>query len=175
MSNTTKTGTPSQDSAQQPVSLRALVWAGLAIGLAVFVATQVIGVLYAILFPPDGPALPLDISLISHRSEGPGVDYWVYGTDQNACEVMRFFSTQDGTCQLVPLMCGGSDGTTLAESTPAQQVGSCTGTMNFSIFQMRWSVNVSAHHYTGGTTHFSLLREVLWTGAMPAETATATP
>jgi hypothetical protein len=181
LSNTTKIGTPNEsDTQKQQVPIRAIVWAILVFLLAIFVATQVIGVLYAILFPPDGPALPLNITELSHRTEAPGVDYWVYGTDQNACEVMSFFTTQNGTCQTLPLMCAGPDQLNLAESTPAQQVGSCTGEMTFSIFRLRWEVRVSSHHLTGGTTHFTVLREVLWQATHATETvqtteATATP
>lgn len=175
MSNTTKIGTPNEgDTRKQQVPIRAIVWATLAFALAIFIATQVIGVLYAILFPPDGPALPLNVTELSRRTEAPGVDYWVYGTDQNACEVMRFFATQSGTCQTLPIMCGGPDGVTLGDSTPAQQVGSCTGEMTFSIFSLRWEVRVSSHHLTGGTTHFTVLREVMWQGTHATETLEAT-
>jgi hypothetical protein len=171
LSNTTKTGTPNEGQVQkQQISIRVIVWSILAFALAIFVATQVIGVLYAILFPPDGPALPLNVAEISHRSEAYGVDYWVYGTDQNACEVMMFFAAQSETCQTLPVMCSGPDGVMLAESSPAQQVGSCTGDMDFSIFRLRWEVRVSSHHLTGGTTHFTVLREVLWQGTHAAET-----
>jgi hypothetical protein len=172
----TNTGTPNQESApKQYVSLRALIWSVFAVVLALFVATQVIGVLYSILFPPDGPVLPANILEISHQLEAPGVDYWVYGTEQNSCEVMDFFRTQPGaTCRFVPYACGGPDGRSFAQSTPAQQVGNCSGEMNFSIFSLRWTVNVSAHHYTDGSTHFSLLREVQWFGAS-SPTITPTP
>ncbi len=177
MSNTTKTGTPSPEPTpkRQQVSLRAFVLSAFAFALAIFVATQVIGVLYAILFPPDGPVLPLNVTELSHRTEAPGVDYWTYGTDQNACEVMRFFASQGGICQTVPLMCGGPNDTSLAESTPAQQVGSCTGELPLSIFTLRWEVRVSAYHPTGGSTHFSVLREVLWLGTYPVENTPTAP
>jgi hypothetical protein len=163
----TNTGIPNRESApKQYVSLRALIWSVVAVVLALFVATQVIGVLYAIISPPDGPVLPLDIMEISHRTEAPGVDYWVYGTEQNSCDVMDFFRSQEGaTCRFVPYTCGGADGRSFAQSTPAQQVGNCTGTINFSIFSLRWTVDVSAHNYTDGSTHFSVLREVQWFGA----------
>jgi hypothetical protein len=172
----TNTGTPNQEGApKQYVSLRALILSVLTVLLALFVATQVIGVLYAIIFPPDGPVLPENILLISHEAESPGVDYWIYGTEQNSCDVMDFFRAQEGaTCRFVPYVCGGPDGRSFAQSTPAQQVGDCTGTMDFSIFSLRWHVNVSAHHYTDGTTHFSVLREVRWFGA-PSPTITPTP
>lgn len=176
MSNTTNNGTPDAPAAvAKSVSLRALLWSVLAFVLAVFIATQVIGVLYAVLFPPSGPGLPLGITQLSHRSEAPGVDYWVYGTEQNACELLSFFAAQGGTCQNAPFTCGGTDGLVMAQSSPGQQVGRCTGEMRFSIFTLRWRVGISTFHYTGGTTHFSVLREVFWLGVRPEESTPSAP
>jgi hypothetical protein len=176
LSNTTKNGTPNPPTAAaRPVSLRVLLWSILTLILALFVATQVIGVLYAIIFPPNGPALPLGITQLSHRNDSPGVDYWEYGTEQNACELLSFFAAQGGTCQNAPFTCGGTDGVVMANSSPAQQVGRCTGEMDFSIFTLRWRVGISTFHYTGGTTHFSLMREVYWLGQRPIESTPSVP
>ncbi len=134
----------------------------LALLLAVFVATQVIGVLYAIVFPANAP-LPPDITESSHKNLAYGVDEWIYITDAEVCDIMAFYQEQADDCLINSIFCGDENPEI---PMPGQHIGRCSGEVEFSIFAMRWEVIIS----TGDTrenTQFLLAREVFWTGAVP--------
>lgn len=154
MSNTINSGIP-KERERVP-----LAGAAAAIIFGLFVLIQVSGVLYALLFPPDGPARPQNTAELSRRNEGYGVDQWLYGTTQDPCLIIEHFGAAGGVCQTAPLMCGEAR---MAQSTPAQQVGSCSGEMRFSLFALRWEVRVSRNNPGDWPTQFTLRREVYWT------------
>lgn len=145
---------------------RLIFFGAVAVLLAIFIATQVIGILFAIVFPPSAP-VPPNSTIISHTSEAHGVDDWLYGTDASGCEVL-FFYQQHGVCRFAPMTCepGGSAGGQGA----GQNTGRCTGEVYFSIFAMRWNVSVATGYSENGATHFRLTREIFWTGVVPPRT-----
>ncbi len=170
--NTINSGSPNQSTEVQPPDdgssrttqrpwLTVLLGI-LALVLAVFVGTQVIGVLYAIVFPANAP-LPPDITESRHENLAYGVDEWVYITDTAVCDIMAFYQEQADDCLINSIFC---DGANPEIPPPGQHIGRCSAEVEFSIFAMRWEVNVS----TGDTrenTQFLLEREVFWTGAVP--------
>ena len=61
-----------------------------ALALALYVATQVIGVLYGIIAPP-APPLPSDVQQTSYTNRAHGVDTWSYSVPMEACAVARYY------------------------------------------------------------------------------------
>lgn len=172
MLNTNRRGSLNPaDDADRPAR-RFLPWqvmllGGAALALAVLIGTQVIGVLYSIIAPPS-PPLPEGAHLLSHTGLDYGVDDWLYGTDENACAVARFFQDRGGVCRVTVGECEG-DSSRLLEPAPAepQHVAQCVGEVYFSIFAMRWEVTIASGYEKDGQTHFGLSREVFWTGSIP--------
>lgn len=135
------------------------------LALALFIGTQVIGILYSIIAPP-APPLPEGAALLEHSSSDYGVDDWLYGVSQNACDVARFYQEHDTDCHVTVENCGGETGGA-AEFDEPNTMTQCTGEKPFSIFAMRWDVIILPGQQEDGLTHFRLLREVFWTGSVP--------
>ncbi len=142
-----------------PWQLILLGMAGLA--LASFVGSEVVGVLYAIAFPPLPPA-PADAQVIRYERQDYGVDEWLYGTDTSACDVVRFFLAQGGDCEGITAAC--EDRFNSARRGSPQYVTTCSGVTSFSIFAQRWRAFIGAGYAEGASTRFRLQREVLWAG-----------
>ncbi len=133
-----------------------------ALALALFIGTQVIGVLYGIVAPPL-PPVPPDAQEIGHTNIGYGVDEWVYSVAQPPCDLIAFYQAEGGTCRILPYQCG-------ALSTPGdvpaadEMVARCGGSIRFSIFVMDWRVFLSED---GDAAKVELSREVNWIGTEP--------
>jgi len=134
-----------------------------AVIFALFIGTQVIGVLYAIVYPAQ-PPLFSDSRELRHTSDSYGVDEWLYATDEDACEVLSFYQAEAETCRVSPNDC--------SSGLPNQNVARCTGEKSFSIFAMKWEVNISTGDRTSEKTIFSLSREIFWTGSIPQSVPT---
>src|SRR5689334_19588636 len=93
------------DSQQRTVPWRIIVLGAVAIILAVIIGTQVLGVLYVIVFPP-APPLPGDVTLMSHTSTDYGVDEWLYDSHQRVCDVLTYYVNSGGECRIAPFECG---------------------------------------------------------------------
>ncbi|RMG86510.1 MAG: hypothetical protein D6712_07350 [Chloroflexi bacterium] len=143
---------------------------GLAVGI--YVLTQVLGVLYGIVFPPTPPLPDVDLTELRHESDSYGVDEWLYGTQADACRVLRYYQSQGATCTYNQDVCAQID---FSAETPGQNVGRCVGEDEFSIFAMRWEVNIAGGYVQELPTQFSLKREVFWTGAIPPEVNLQSP
>ncbi len=156
-------------STNRRVPARILVLGLIAIVFAVVVGSQVIGVLYAIFFPPAAP-IPDLVTLVSHTSKDYGTDDWLYSSDKlTACDVVRFYESKDGQCRVAPLMCAedGAIQTPSVSNTNGQNVARCVATQNFSIFALRWEVVIATGATSDQTSQFRLNREIYWTGAVP--------
>lgn len=148
--------------------LLALGLAGLALGLAVVIGTQVIGVLYAIIAPPGVPVPPGEITQMSYENRAYGVDEWLYGTSQNPCAVLAFYQQGANECRIAPGICSGDVVRPQTTFSPGDNVGQCSGTSTFSIFAQRWRVNIATGYPSDETpTRFRLSREIYWTGTVP--------
>ena len=142
---------------------------GLGLVLALFIVTQVAGVFYAIIFPAP-PPLPAEVTQLSHESNGHGVDEWLYGTDVDPCDILAYYQDRSNSCRVSDGVCGSNP---IDVNAPGQHVARCSGMTSFSIFGMRWSVNIATGYTSesGGRTQFQLQREVLWSGgAIPTST-----
>jgi hypothetical protein len=133
---------------ERPLPWPLLVVVGLGLLLALYTATQVIGVLYGLAAPPE-PPLPSRARENSHISEAHGQDKWVYYTEQPMNEVINFFVEQGGQCD--------------AAVNPVL----CVGRQDFSIFMMRWEAAVAEE---GSQTRIDISRQISWTGYFPTET-----
>ena len=133
--------------------------------LGIYMLTNVIGVLYAIIFPAQAP-LPPDVVELSHDNPSYGVDTWLYGTQTDACELIQYFQDQGGQCRISPYCSGSRPGGPI---TSGENIGRCSANVKFSIFAMHWEVNIAGGYTTGQPTQFQLSREVYWTGAVPPQ------
>jgi hypothetical protein len=163
-----------------PLSILLMGVVVLAIGL--FIGTQVIGVLFALIAPPPPPTPP-NLTQVEHKSADYGSDEWLYTSTQHPCDVAQHYIQSGGSCEFAPQWCGPGSGTTpnsFARITPGDHVARCLGTSNFSIFAQRWQILIASAGYSGaeGTT-FRVVRDVLWNGQAsplvdPAATLPAT-
>lgn len=154
-----------QEQPSRPVSLRIIVLGVLTLVLAVLIATQVIGVLYAIVFPP-APPVPENSTLTSHIGSDYGVDTWLYTSQQSPCDVLNYYVTQGGQCRLSPGVCE-SNTTESTGSRSAQHVARCIGTTSFSLFALRWQAVIASGGSADVATEFRLEREIFWSGSVP--------
>lgn len=134
-----------------------------ALALALFIGTQVIGILYSIVAPPL-PPLPESAKQLEHTSSDYGVDDWLYGVNQSACGVVRFYQEHDADCQITIDPCAGD---TVTAARHRNRVAQCTSERKFSIFAVRWDVKITSGYTEDGITHFQLSREVFWSGSVP--------
>lgn len=165
-----------EDPAVESVELgaRAVPWMIIVLGavaliLAVVIGTQVLGVLYVIIFPPV-PPLPGDVTLVSHINTDYGVDEWLYTSQQNSCDVLIFYTANGGECRIAPFQCGDNrtdDQTMTGENTPSQHIARCVGQTQASIFAMRWQIILATGPDPATPTQFRLTREVFWSGQIP--------
>lgn len=147
-------------------SLIGLVAAVALVGIALYAASQFIGVLYGLVFPANAP-VPQNVKELEHTSEAYGVDQWLYGSSEDACVIVRYYENNGGTCNVAPDMCSSGF---LREGpfSPATNVAQCSGDVMFSIFAMRWRTNIATGYRDEYPTHFQLEREVYWTGILPS-------
>lgn len=170
MSNMNNTGSPDQppavapgaESARRAVPWRVLVSAGAALLLALLIGAQVIGVLYAIAFPPS-PPVPDDVTLVSHVNPAYGVDDWVYSSTKDPCSLAVFYEAAGASCEISPLWCDGVEYTTVYRAN--QYVARCYGGNTFSIFVMHWQVVIASGSDSSSPSEFRLRREISWVGA----------
>ena len=177
MSPTSKPGSPDPtlepdtsieqaDDDNIAIPVRLLVLGAIALILALVIGTQVLGVLYVIVFPP-APPLPTDVTLVSHTSSAHGVDEWLYTTTQSACDVVKFYIDNGAVCRIAPTCDDQNPDTGLPSPSvenASQNVARCVGQARISIFSMRWQLIVAVSHDPDIVTEFRLVRDVFWTG-----------
>ncbi len=150
------------------IPTKVIVMGLIAIVFAIVIGSQVIGVLYAIFFPPAAP-IPEQVTLVSHTGGDYGVDDWLFSSNQTPCEVLRFYQTKAAECRVAPVWCDTSTSATPPEGskTSSQNVARCIGTQIFSIFALRWETVIATGSTPDQITQFRLNREIFWTGAVP--------
>ncbi len=156
----------SPDTSHRTVPLRVLLAGLAAVLLAVIIGTQVLPILYALLFPPP-PPVPENVTLLSHTSADHGADEWLYQANQSACEAVKFFQGQGGICQIAS-ECNPPPELALLST----RISSCVGQMTFSGFAMRWNAEITPD---GETSQIKISRQVFWSGVIPTPEATASP
>ncbi|MEO8610323.1 MAG: hypothetical protein ABI690_20675 [Chloroflexota bacterium] len=180
MSHTTKPGNPDSEpeideeqadavTGRRTVPLRVILLGVIALLLAVFIGTQVLGVLYVIVFPP-APPLPGDLTLMSHTNTDYGVDDWLYDSRQKPCDIVTYYTNSGGQCRLALFQCGNTQANSTSENDqplPGDNVARCVGESKISIFAMRWQANIATGPSADVPTEFRISREIYWTGAAP--------
>jgi hypothetical protein len=155
---------PEQPPAQaRRIPFLALVLMIAVVGLAFFIGTNILTVLFAVVSPP-APPLPPDLALVSHESPAYGVDTWKYSTPGDACTLVKYLQDNGGVCIYAPNQCGQ-----YRESDPNFAngnivVGRCEGEIAFSIFNEQWWSLITKSRDTG---YLEMQREVFWIGTGP--------
>src|SRR5688572_11040616 len=72
--------------------------------LAIYIGTNVIGVLFGMVSPPL-PPLPTGLTETNHVSEAYGADVWTYTNPDDGCSFVEFYQ-QHGLCTVAPMQCG---------------------------------------------------------------------
>lgn len=153
--------------ASRSVPIRIIILGAVVVVFGLVIGSQVIGVLYAIFFPPAAP-LPEQITLISHTSADYGTDDWLYSSTIEACDIVRFYQENNAQCRIAPLWCNAEDQSSAAiPSERNQNIGRCEATQTFSIFALRYEVVVATGSTRDEVSQFRLNREIYWTGAVP--------
>jgi hypothetical protein len=171
LSHTTKPGnldTAPEDEGRG-VPWKVIVLGLIALVLAVVIGTQVIGVLFVILFPP-APPLPANVTLVSHTNTDYGVDEWLYTSSQNVCDVLIFYMENGGQCRIAPLQCGDNrtdDESLTGADSSGQHIARCVSETTASIFAMRWQVVIATGSTPDVWAQFRLQREIFWSGQVP--------
>lgn len=173
--NTSNNGNDNQVDAAPDAKLeptkgsgRFWLWIGLIAVLfvgALIVGGQMMGVLYGIVFPPMPPR-PTELVEIQHTNEAHGVDNWLYQTASDACQLTRYYESQGGSCIIAPEMCTAGF-INQSSVTTGENVSQCTGTTEFSLFEMRWQTIIATGYGSEYPTQFKLSREVFWSGSVP--------
>ncbi len=162
--NTANGGSPDDQDERQGMPWGWLALGILALALAALIGPPVIGVLFALMVPPE-PPVPEGARLLNYTSEAYGADTWTYDTDQDVCQLGQFFQQQGGQCPVLPSRCA-ADGT---QSQSEDYIAQCYGDIEFSIFALRWQFEIPVRTIQRQRTEFSLSREVFWTGDLPPE------
>lgn len=155
-------------SAGSPESRIRWLWLALLAGacaviFAVTVGAQTVGLLAAIVSPPE-PPVPGEAVLVTYASEAHGFDRWEFQVSTGPCDVIAFYVAQGGQCAVRHGWCDGDDPGLLEIG-----VARCIGDVSFSSFALRWRADVAVGS-DRDTTRLTLEREVSWMGALPPET-----
>lgn len=165
------TGNPSEDivapSGERP-SLLLVVVSLVLVAVALFVASQIIGVLWALVFPAL-PPVPPGVTELEYEAEVYGVDSWLYGTSDDACTIVTYYEEAGGNCRVAPGICE-EDAERIDPRSRGENAGRCTGRTEFSLFQMSWEANIATGYEGEHSTHFRVSREVFWIGTIPEPT-----
>lgn len=140
-----------------------LVGMAVALCFALVVGARVFPTLGALLFPPQ-PPLPTvgEVRLLQTEAKGMGKDEWLYGTDLNACEVMRYYKDILGDCKYDPSVdcnVGTGIGVGVARGVPIP-VGLCMGKQIIGAYSVTWAVQVATNYVENGQTRLRITREV---------------
>ncbi len=142
----------------------------IAVVAALFIGLEVFGVISGILFPPD-PPLPPNIQRVEQQNQSFGVDVWSYTTADSPCSVISYYERNQSTCTLTGDYCEGT--TFNSPGYSLESVATCIGTDEYSVFGLRWTVQISTRVRQGAeTTNFTVQREILWSGPAPQSTST---
>ena len=171
--STANAGSPKDND---PEEQGGIPWVALGLALAalvvvVLVGPRVIGVLFAVMSPPE-PPVPGGVRLLAYTRQVYGVDTWTYDIEQDVCQLVTFYQDQGGQCPVMPPRClpDGQSAGSLQHSN--DYVAVCSGDMKFSIFAMRWRFTVPVKSIGSPRVQFDLDRGISWTGDLPPTTET---
>lgn len=143
-----------------------LMLCAVVVGCVIF-SIPVFNTLYGIIFPPT-PPIPSEANLIERTVLEHGVEETRYSTSQNPCQVVQFFRSQNGTCDVLWDVCEDEifSPTVRRSFVP---FATCQGVTPAGVFAVRWKASIDWLLSPDQTT-FLLSHEVLW-GGMPMPTS----
>ncbi|MBZ0299234.1 MAG: hypothetical protein K8J31_05830 [Anaerolineae bacterium] len=159
---------PEHEPEESGVPWVALLLGVVALIVVALIGPRLIGVLLAVISPPE-PPLPPDVHLLDYSRETYGDDTWIYGTEQDTCDLVAFFRQQGALCPLVPLRCAQGEQERVQSQDTKDLVALCEANVEFSIFAMHWRFEVPLRSAPGPMLEFTLSRRVFWTGLLPPE------
>ncbi len=134
------------------------------VALAIYIGTNVLGVMYAVIAPPM-PPIPPDMTQISYENQAYGVDLWKYASTGDACALVQYVENNGGACLIAPMQCGEYRADHGDFSLENSIVARCTGKVDFSIFHMQWWELITRPSDT--QQQIEAHREVYWIGTGP--------
>ncbi|HLV34485.1 MAG TPA: hypothetical protein VKY59_05200 [Spirillospora sp.] len=146
--------------------LLVLVVAVAALIVIALIGPRVVGVLLAVIAPPE-PPVPPGARLLDYHSEVYGTDTWTYGTEQDICDLVIFFHEQGAYCPVAPPRCVDESVEGIETGESDDYIATCYRDIEFSIFAMRWRFDLPFRTAPGRLRRFDLSREVFWTGILP--------
>ena len=151
------------DSAARSLPRWALPAALLAFVFALYAASQIVGVLYALIKPPLPPLLA-GANEIAHTSEVYGLDTWAYRVPMLAEDARSFYESQGGECTTAPF--SPEQALLLGDQFPdaGTAYAFCEGTQLFSRFTMHWQVLVSYYDLAAADVRLDVARQIDWFG-----------
>lgn len=160
--------TPPAEQETPPAQARripflALVLMIAVVGLAFYVGTNILTVLFAVVAPP-APPLPANLTLTSHDSPAYGVDTWKYSVAGDGCDLIQYIQENGGVCIYAPNQCGEFRETDPNYANGNILVGRCEGEIPFSIFNQQWWALVTKSRTSA---FLEVNREVFWIGTGP--------
>jgi len=151
--------TPARDGLPLWIPLAGLL---VAMIFAVFVGVRIFPVLAALLFPPEPPLPPGDVRLIgTPENKGVGRDEWLFGTNGNACELMRYYQDRLGGCEEDPsISCATASGQG-PDVVAAVPVAVCQAVQEIGTYRVSWTIRIATNYKDGPVTQFRITREVI--------------
>ncbi len=161
----TPEGTPQESSAaSRRPPLLALILLLAVVAVAVYIGTNVLTVLFAVIAPP-APPMPSNMVEATHVSDGYGVDRWTYTSTGDACQLVQYILDNGGVCHVAPMQCGEyrelHEDFTIVDSVVAR----CDGQIPFSIFNQQWWAIVTRQ--PPDKIQLEVNREIFWIGTGP--------
>jgi hypothetical protein len=152
------------DSATRRLPRWALPAALLAFVVALYAASQVVGVLYALVKPPLPPQVE-GATELAHSSEVYGADTWAYRAPLLAEDAAAYFAAQGGACSNAPF--APEQAALFADQFPdaGTHYAYCEGEQAFSRFVMRWRVLISTYDVAAADTRLDVVRQIDWFGS----------
>lgn len=135
-----------------------------ALALALYVATQVVGVLYGIIAPP-APPVPPDAAQLTYVNRAHGVDTWTYSVPMAACALADYYESLGATCEYALMQCMTDEDAAPPFTASETGVARCTAMIPFSIFTMGYTAAISRPQDSVAQSRLELGREVYWTNS----------
>lgn len=143
-----------------------LILAVALVGCAIF-SIPVFNTLYGIVFPPTAP-LPNEFVQTEKTVTDHGVEKASYTTTQNPCQVVQFYISEGGGCEVLWDICNGDQ--FMGKNRSYIPFAHCEGISPAGAFAVQWEVDIESLYPPQQTT-FDVAHEVLW-GGMPLPTST---
>ncbi len=118
--------------------------------------------LSALVFPPEPPLPPGDVTTTESKNTGFGRDEWVYATNIPACSVYKYYLDRIGGCNYDPdARCGSPTFGIKPRDGASYLVGVCQGAQTVGLgYKITWTIRIGGGYAAPNTTIFRVTREV---------------